>query len=58
MAALWWETEKIESRDEVLRQSVNMNKKKKNNKRAFWPEVRGRGWHYFTLETIHIQNCN
>lgn len=31
MAALWWETEKIESRDEVLRQSVNMNKKKKKN---------------------------
>lgn len=33
MAALWWETEKIESRDEVLRQSVNMNKKKKTNTR-------------------------
>lgn len=32
MAALWWETEKIESRDEVLRQSVNMNKKKKTTR--------------------------
>lgn len=32
MAALWWETEKIESRDEVLRQSVNMNKKKNNTR--------------------------
>lgn len=31
MAVLWWETEKIQSRDEVLRQSVNMNKNKKNN---------------------------
>lgn len=30
----------------------------KKHKDAFWPEGRDRSWHYFTLETLRIQNSN